>query len=206
MSDTPKVDETIDETEDTTEEEDAAKTNDDMFRAAMNTIKQHDFNADDYDEEKHGDLVFTDLDQLDSAFKEEKKVLYWKGEPVAIVRLLAPGEVTDISNSLVSRRVAVALAMSTPGTRKEAEANIDLVEEQNAKSYDLLVKSVQRSVIAPEGLNEKRIRTWSRRKLEFAFKFVTGVVGFDSVDMFHSMDKSSEQQESSTAPDADSEG
>ena len=202
MSDIPKVDETIEEEFDEVEETDG----DPMFRVAMNTVKDHSFYADDYDEDKHGDIVFADLDQLDNAFKEEKKVLYWEDEPIALVRKLAPGEVTDISNALISRRVAVAMAMATPGTKKDAESQVDYAREQGEKQYDVLVKSVQRAVLEPKGLNEKRIRKWSRRKLEFAFRFVTGVTEFDSVDMFHQLDKQTEKQSTGDTPDADSDG
>ena len=145
------------------------------------------------------DIEFADLEDLDVAFEKEEIILIFKGEKSGkqtkiLVRHLTPGEIADIENTLLSDRVVNAMIKASP---KSAEANaleIEASKELGEKSFEKMVKAVQRGIIKPAGATEEQIANWEPLRIWDIYTAIRPRgVGNNAVDTFHSMDKSAEK-------------
>lgn len=177
--------------------------NTDFERAALASSK----NIEEYEGE---DLEFSDLDDLDQAFEKEEIVLVFKGSKTGkqtkiLVRQLTPGEVSDIEGSLLSDRVIKAISLSVAGSKQSTEAFKDAAEERSQKSFEKMVKCVQRAIIKPSGVTEDRISKWEPARIWDIYDIVVpGGRSTNAVDTFPVVDNT--EQESSSDNPENSEG
>ena len=172
------------------------KQNDEMLKVALGTMDT-EFTTTEYNEDEHSDIVFYDLNQLNSAFKEKKHIVEYKKDGTKLlVRKLTAGEFYDVQNSLISTRLLKAMSKHTPGSKEYNKAEEQSLKEILDKAYEKQVKCVQRSVYKPEGITEAMLIEWDREKLDFFYRFVTNKTEVNTaVDMFHDEDGAGDTSE-----------
>lgn len=112
--------------------------------------------------------VNDDLDALDQAFEDVELILKIRGFTF-VARYLTPGELAEITNSLVSRKIIDALRRAKEGTPELEQATKVYNEEARKHERQIRIRAIMLAVKKPDNLEESRVSKWRDNIIDFLF-------------------------------------